>query len=61
MQSNFWDGSKRFGPAQKILGPVKGQGISNLYQVLVLIAVSGLEKLSTGCTTTMYLEPSTST
>jgi hypothetical protein len=28
MQSNFWAGSKKFGPAQNILGPVKGQGIS---------------------------------
>jgi hypothetical protein len=27
MQSNFWTGSKKFGPAQNILGPVKGQGI----------------------------------
>ena len=25
---NFWAGSKHFGPAQNILGPVKGQGIS---------------------------------
>ena len=34
MQFNFWSGSKRldrlktFGPAQNILGPVEGQGIS---------------------------------
>ena len=27
MQSNFWAGSNNFGPAQNILGPVKGQGI----------------------------------
>ena len=27
MQSNFWTGCKKFGPAQNILGPVKGQGI----------------------------------
>ena len=27
MQSNFWAGPKKFGPAQNILGPVKGQGI----------------------------------
>ena len=27
MQSSFWNGSKTFGPAQNILGPVKGQGI----------------------------------
>jgi hypothetical protein len=28
MQSNFWAGSKKFGPAQNILVPVKGQGKS---------------------------------
>ena len=28
MQSNFWADSKKFGPAQKILRPVKGQGKS---------------------------------
>ena len=27
MQSNFLDWLKKFGPAQNILGPVKGQGI----------------------------------
>ena len=26
MQSNFWAGSKKFGPAENILGLVKGQG-----------------------------------
>ena len=31
MQSNFWAGSKNFGPAQNILRPVKGQGINSLY------------------------------
>ena len=31
MQSNFWAGSKKFGLAQNILGPVIGQGISNLF------------------------------
>ena len=29
MQSNFLDWLKKFGPAQNILGPVKGQGIRN--------------------------------
>ena len=28
MQSDFWAGSKYFGPVQNILGPVKRQGIS---------------------------------
>ena len=27
MQLSFWVGSKKFGPSQKNLGPVKGQGI----------------------------------
>ena len=27
MQSDFWAGSKYFGPVQNILGPVKGQDI----------------------------------
>jgi len=27
MQSNFGTGSKKFGPAKNILGPVKGRGI----------------------------------
>jgi hypothetical protein len=26
MQSNVWSGSKKFGLAQKLLGPVEGQG-----------------------------------
>ena len=30
MQSNFLDWLKKFGPAQNILGPVKGQGIRYL-------------------------------
>ena len=30
MQSNFWGGSKKFGLAQNVLGPVKGQG-NNLF------------------------------
>ena len=30
MQINFWTGSKKFEPAQKLLGPVEGQGIINL-------------------------------
>ena len=28
MQSDFWAGSKYFGPVQNILGPVKAQDIS---------------------------------
>ena len=28
MQINFWFGTKKFGPVQNILRPVKGQGIS---------------------------------
>ena len=31
MQSNFWAGSKKFGQAQNILGPVKGQGITIVF------------------------------
>jgi hypothetical protein len=45
MQSNFWAGSKNFGPAQNILGPVKGQGIhlklcENLTVMRLLLEVS---------------------
>ena len=35
MQSNFWAGSKKFGPAQNILRPVKGQGISASSKIFV--------------------------
>ena len=46
MQSNFWSGSKnldrlkKFGPAQNILGPVKGQGIKfiNSYKKFVKVS-----------------------
>ena len=31
MQSNFWACSKKFGQAQNILEPVKGQGIRHMY------------------------------
>jgi hypothetical protein len=27
MQSSFWAGSKKIGPAQNILGPVKGKAL----------------------------------
>jgi hypothetical protein len=30
MEINFWSGTKKFGPAQNILGPIKGQGITVL-------------------------------
>ena len=35
MQSNFRAGSKKFGPAQNVLGPVKGQGKNRLVLGLV--------------------------
>ena len=45
MQSNFWAGSKNFGQAQNILGPVKGQGISVILGTLpgeLVVVVAGV-------------------
>ena len=54
MQSNFWAGTK-FGPAQNILGPVKGQGISEQVKDRLQQCFSGRKFKECLCLVQKYL------